>query len=227
MTRTFCKLAVLMALPLVTFAARAGELIDALVATVNGHIILRSQWEGAVRYEAFLNMRPLAQVTAEDCKSALDRLIDQELLREQLSSAPAQVAREDVAARIAQVRKHYPGAETEGGWRRALASYEITEAGLETYLEMQMSLMRQVDTRFRASVDVDRRSIESYYNQELLPQLRQAGTNDVPLAEVTSKIKEVLTQRKMNEMLAAWLQNLRAGSDIHSAPLAQPAEQRR
>jgi SurA N-terminal domain len=229
MSSRFSKLVVLLALLLCHFAARAGEVIDAIVATVNGHIILRSDWEDALRYEAFLSRRPLERLTAEDPKSALDRLIDQELLREQLSiSASAHIPRQDLAQRIAEIRRRYPGAETEAGWRSLLARYALTEQGLEGYLEMQMNLMREVDTRFRPNVNVDSRSIESYYNQEFLPQLRRAGTSDVPLAEVRSRIKEVLTERKMNEMLMAWLQNLRAGSEIHSdTPFPQPPEQRR
>jgi hypothetical protein len=229
MSSRFSKLVVLVALLLSNFAARAGEVIDAIVATVNGHIILRSDWEDAIRYEAFLSLRPLDRVTAEDRKSALDRLIDQELLREQLShSAAAHIPRPDLAQRVAEVRDRYRDAATEDGWRSVLARYALTETGLEGYLEMQMDLMRQVDTRFRPNVNVDSRSIESYYNQELLPQLRQAGTSDVPLAEVTSTIKEVLTERRMNEMLMAWLQTLRAGSEIHSdTRFPQPLEQRR
>ncbi len=67
-----------------TLPAGAGEVIDRVVATVNGHIILLSDWEDSLRYEAFSAGRPLDGVTAEDRKSALDHLIDQELLREQL-----------------------------------------------------------------------------------------------------------------------------------------------
>jgi SurA-like protein len=210
------KFVVLMSLLLFSCAARAGEVIDAIVATVNGHIILLSDWDDAVRLEAFLNAHPLEQLKAEDRKSALDHLIDQELLREQLPHSATYITQEELAERIAQIRRLYPAAKTDLAWRAVLSQYGITQTSLEGYLEMQINLMRQVDTRFRPSVDIDSRSIESYYNQELLPQLRQAGTGDVPMAEAIARIKELLTQRKMSEMLTAWLQNLRAGSDIHS-----------
>ena len=45
--------------------------------------------------------------------------------------------------------------------------------------------MRLVDARLRPTVSIDATSIESYYNQELLPQLRQAGAKEVSLADVT------------------------------------------
>jgi hypothetical protein len=76
--------------------------------------------------------------------------------------------------------------------------------------------MGLVDARLRPNIEIDSKSVESYYNQELLPQLRQSGAQDVPLAEVTPKIKDLLTQQKMNQLLTAWLQNLRSGSEIHT-----------
>src|SRR5271170_5625560 len=68
-------------------SARAGDVLDRIVATVNNHIILQSEWQDAVRYEAFVDGRPLDQVQAADRKAALDHLIDQQLLREQMRSS--------------------------------------------------------------------------------------------------------------------------------------------
>ena len=42
-----------------TCRAGAAEVIDRIVATVNGHIILLSDWEDSLRYEAFSGGRPL------------------------------------------------------------------------------------------------------------------------------------------------------------------------
>jgi len=61
----------------------AGDLIDRIVVTVNGHVILQSDWEDAVRFEALVEGRPLDQITDQDRVRALDQLIDQELVREQ------------------------------------------------------------------------------------------------------------------------------------------------
>ena len=63
---------------------------------------------------------------------------------------------------------------------------------------------------------MDSKSIESYYSEELLPQLRQSGGQNVPLVNVTAKIKELLTQKKISQLLTAWLQDLRAGSAIRA-----------
>ena len=200
------------------FPARAGEIIDRIVATVNRSVILQSDWDDAVRYEAFIGGRPLDHITNEDRKAALDRLIDQELLREQVHLANPAVAAEleEVAKRIEEIRKQYPGAETEAGWLDKLGQYGLSEAGLKDRVAAQIELMGLVEARLRASVTIDSNSIQRYYNQELLPQLHQLHAQDVPLAEASPQIKELLTEQKVSELLTTWLQSLRAGSEIHT-----------
>jgi peptidyl-prolyl cis-trans isomerase SurA len=198
--------------------ARAGDLLDRIVAAVNGHVILQSDWEDAVRYEAFVAARPADQSSPEERKAALDRLIDQELLREQIRSADFPAATdEEVAARVREIRERYMVApDNPVAWQAVLTRYHLTENELNQRVALELNLMRLVDARLRPTVSIDAPSIESYYNQELLPQLRQAGAKEVSLADVTPKIRELLTQQKVNELLVSWLQNLRAGSEIRT-----------
>jgi parvulin-like peptidyl-prolyl isomerase len=226
MTRRFPVLTILF---LATSLAFAGEIVDRIVATVNGHVILQSDWEDALCYEAFVAGRPLDQVTADDRKNALDRLIDQELLREQMQSSQFHHAsQEEVTARIADVRNRYPEAGTNSAWQALLVRYGLTESELKSRVALELDLLRLVDARLRPSVQIDSKSIESYYNQQLLPQLRQKGATEVPLSEVTPRIRELLTQQKMNQLLTAWLQNLRASSEIRTqAPWPSSAPQAR
>jgi SurA-like protein len=208
-----------------TLPASAGDVLDRIVATVNNRIILQSEWQDAIRYEAFVAGRSLDQVQAEDRKAALDRLIDQELLREQMrSSGFPHADRQEAEQRIQEIRKQHAGAESDAGWQAALARYGLREDELKKRVALQIDLMGLVDARLRPNVVIDSKSIESYYNQELLPQLRQSGAQQVPLAEVTPKIKELLTQQKMNQMLMAWLQDLRTGSRIRTETGLQESE---
>jgi hypothetical protein len=214
----------LAALLALTRVAGVAAVIDRIVATVNGHIILLSDWEDSLRYEAFSNGRPLDRITAENRKSALDRLIDQELLREQMRTSDIQHASpEEVAQRVAEIRKQYADAETELGWRAVLDRYRLSDESLKNRVATELDLMRLVDARLRPSVTVDSKSIESYYRQELLPQLRQSGGQNVPLPDVTAKIKELLTQKKISQLLTAWLRDLRAGSEIRAEALTPEA----
>jgi len=44
--------------------------------------------------------------------------------------------------------------------------------------------------------------------------LKQAGASQVPLADVSVKIRELLTQQKVSELLVSWLQTLRSESKV-------------
>jgi peptidyl-prolyl cis-trans isomerase SurA len=215
-----CTLAFLALVPV----AGSAEVIDRIVATVNGHIILQSDWEDALRFEAFSSGRPLDRLTPPEHKAVLDRLIDQELLREQMRAPDSPHASvEEVDKRVSEIRKQYPKAESDTGWHALLESYGLTEESVKNRVAGELDLMGLVDSRLRPAVSIDSKSIESYYQQELLPQLRQSGGQNVPLAEVTSKIRELLTQKKITQLLTAWLHDLRAGSEIRAEALtAQP-----
>jgi len=210
--------AVTMIVALLPLPAAAGEILDRIVARVNGHVILQSDWDDAVRYEAFMNVRPVEAITPAQRKAVLDRLIDQELLREQIPSSDAEYApsKEEVAKRIEEIRKQYPGADDDAAWRATLTLYDLGEEELKRHVVLQLSLLKMVDDRFRPTIQIDPKSIESYYQQSLLPQLKGSGAKEVPLAQVTPKIKELLTQQKVDQLLTSWLQNLRASSEIQT-----------
>lgn len=204
-------------------SARAGDIIDRIVATVNNRAILQSDWEEAVCYEALLGGRPLDKIGPEDRRAALNRLIDQELLREQVHSSDlATVSRDQLDQRVKEIRKLYPAADTEQAWQTILRRYWLSEDKLASRLAGDMDLMRLVESRLRPSVQIDPQSVEIYYRDVLVPQVRASGARQAPLAEVTSKIKDVLSQQKINDLLSSWLQNLRAGSSIRSPEVTIP-----
>jgi len=76
--------------------------------------------------------------------------------------------------------------------------------------------MRLVEDRLRPSIQVDQQAVESYYHEQLLPELKKAGGTAKPLTEVYGRIKMLLAERKMNEMLSGWLASLRSGSHIRT-----------
>jgi peptidyl-prolyl cis-trans isomerase SurA len=195
--------------------ARAGDVIDRIVATVNGRIILESDWDDALCYEALLNGRSLSQFTSDDRRAVLDRLIDQELLREQMKAADFQHASAaDAAGQVAAARAQYPQAASAAGWQSLLRQYHLTEQELAAHLQQQMDLTRLVDAHLRPAVQIDSKTVESYYRDKFVPQLRQSGAKEVPLSDVFSKIREVLTQEKVSELLVSWLRTLRSEGEV-------------
>jgi len=83
--------------------------------------------------------------------------------------------------------------------------------------------MNFVDVRLRPNVHVQPEEIEAYYKSQLLPDLQKNGGKVVALDEVEPRIRELLVQQGMDEMLDVWLHNLRQQAEIHSA-IPIPAE---
>ena len=198
--------------------AATGEVIERVVATVNGQPILQSDWDEEFRYEAFMNRKPLESLTVEDRKQALDRVIDQELLRQQIKGSEFEEASaQEPRDRIAELRKQFPEVKDDAGWKTKLEQYGMTEQDLSRHIALQLQLTRLITARLRPNVHIDSSSIETYYREKLLPQLRQSGVKNVPLVEVSPKIEELLAQQRVNELLAGWLHDLRAQSEIRTA----------
>ena len=150
-------------------------------------------------------------------KAALDRLIDRELLREQVR--PSEAAPGDqVAARVAEVRKLHPAAATAEGWRTVLERQGLTEGALEKRLGEEIQLMRLVEARLRPSIQIDQHAVETYYHDELLPQLKRNGGREVALPEVFGHIKDLLAEQRLNQLLSGWLASLRSASHIQTSP---------
>ena len=195
--------------------AGAGQIVDRMVANVNGHVLLQSDWEEEVAFEAFVDGRPPESFSAEDRKAALDRLIDQELLREQVRPSEAAPPGE-ISQRVSEVRKLHPEAATDDGWHAALLHCGLTQAELEKRLGETIQLMRLVEARLRPSIQIDQKAVESYYHEELLPELKKAGNREVALPEVFGHIRDLLAEQRLNQLLHGWLASLRSASRIQS-----------
>lgn len=194
----------------------SAEIVDRVVANVNGHAVLQSDWEQEIAFEGFSDARDPDSFSRTERSAALDRLIDQELLREQLRPAQA-VPVEQVVTRVAAIRKLHSNCETEVGWQTALQRYGLSQASLEKRIGDQILLMKLVDDRLRPSVQIDQEAVEAYYHDQLVPEMQKSGTIATPLTEVSGKIRYLLAEKKMNELLSGWLASLRSTSQIMSS----------
>jgi hypothetical protein len=203
-------------LGLLLFAATflgASEVLDGIAVAVNGHVILRSDWQDEVRYEFFVAAKPLQGITLEDRKGALDRLIDQELLREQTGTSEVRPASpEEIEKQYEIVKADYGRDHGALTWSAVLVSYHLTEADIKNHIALELSQLRLVDAHFRPSIQVDAAAIADYYRDHMAPH--PAGGQRISLKEATPKIRELLTQEKMNQLLGPWLESLRSQAQI-------------
>ena len=170
---------------LAPMAAFAGEVIDGVIATVNRKPVLQSEWDDAVRFEAFMQQKPLTSVTEADRASALQRLIDRRLLEIQMTDpnylAPSH---EEVRANLAKLRAQIPAADNEQGWQKLIAAYGFSQREIEANVRREMQMMNFIEVRLRPNVHVQPEEVEAYYRAQVLPDMEKAGVKVVTLQEV-------------------------------------------
>ena len=145
---------------LLLLAPVRAEVVDRMVAVVNKQIILESELDQVAHVEFLLQGRPLDQLTGSEMGKVLERLIDQDLLQQQIAQAAMPDPRpEEMAARFRDVRSQIPGAEADEKWRAMLVAYGVTEHDVATQLLAQVKILQFIDLRFRGLVSVDKTAI--------------------------------------------------------------------
>ena len=211
---------------LFTAPLRAGEVLDRLAATVNGHAILESDVDDEVRYEGLMNAAEKKQPPA-DRKAILDRLVDRELLNEQASSVEYEnTTSDEIDKQLSQVKSDYKNA-LKMSWSDALAKYGFTEGEVRDRIAKELNQLKLIDARLRPSVQIDQAAVEVYYNGEFLPELRRSNAAPVSLQEAAPKIRELLVQQSINAGLSVWLETLHSQAQIRFfPPYSSAADQR-
>lgn len=192
-------------------AVAVAKTLDRIVVVVDKGVILASHWDQAVRYEALVEGKDLSAVTAEDREKTLDRLIDQELLQQQLAgSAYQRASAEEVIAKARDLRRQVAPNADDARWQTLLRRYGLDEEDVRERVAIQLDVLRFVEARFRPSIRIDPRTIEAYYKNTFLPQVRAAGGQPPPLKDARAAIEEILVQQRVDDLLGAYLKNLRA-----------------
>jgi len=187
-----------------THPLRAEE-IDRLLAVVNGKVICEGDLLLARNLNAILSLGKSSALPSK--KEEIDRLIDLELMRQELetfSMAPKDQSK--TQTRIQELKNAY--AEI-GGLPRLLHGLGLQESELLDYLHLQDSILGFIDFRFRPFASVSEQEVQEYYKEKLVPPLRQAGAVVPPLAEVSGKIEEILKEEKVNASMNQWIQDIR------------------
>ncbi len=192
-----------------------GTLVDRIVAVVDDDPVLWSEVLRVIR----LGLLPLA--AGADGRPlerrALDALIEQRLRQHEVARFDTEgVSAAEVERQIAAI------AERNGGdpaLDQLLAELSLGREGLRQLVAEQLRVLAFVEERLGARVFVDLDDIRSYYEGELLPRLRSEAPPGEepplpPLVDVQESIRLVLYQRRLNQELALWTQQLRRAADV-------------
>ncbi len=185
--------------------------IDRLLAAVNGKVITTLDLKLTRTLNAVLDLGQAAQVPSE--KEELERLIDQELIRQEMEVYSVSQAEVDevVQARLGDLRRSY--AEI-GGLPALLGQLGLEPDELEARVRTIVLSEKFVALRFGPFVSVTPEEVEAYYRLRLLPDLKARGAPVPPLTEVAFMIESLLRENKKTEAWLQWMDNIKKTSRI-------------
>ena len=176
--------------------AQAAIVIDRIAVIVGKHAVKLSDIDRDLRVTAFLNRQPLVENAAARRKAA-DRLIDQQIIRDELATGGySRPADADADAMLRQVRG-----------KQALAQYGLTEDELRAYFLWQLTVLRFIEQRFQPGVLVTDDEVRAYYDRH--PEVRKAS-----FAIAAPEIRKTLEGEQVNAQFEAWLDEARKGQRV-------------
>ena len=192
----------LAAMPLQTRASRAQEVIDRIVARVDNDVILLSDIRQLAKYQVFVDGK------AESDELILERLIDQWIVRTEAAAARfPQPSDQEVQRSLARLQRSFSNAES---FEERKKQSGLSEEEILRQLKSQLYLSNYLDSRFRASIQIDDNAIAEFYKNRVVPRAESRGQTPPTLEAAHDFIQEALVQRAINEQADKWLKESRS-----------------
>ncbi len=186
------------------------DVVDRVLATVNGEVVTESdvRWELALDPE----VDPL-DLSLENRRSMLERVIDQRILIQEASKVPQNPPTDEQVQQYIRSTfiERFASAEA---FRARIRKVGLDMATVRDIVSRRLTLLKYVDFRFRSFVIVQPDEIERYYNEVALPRMKNRGGNVRSLEEMRSQIETTLAGEKINADLDRFLDEARARAQI-------------
>jgi hypothetical protein len=201
---------VLISFLLLSFVALA-VIIDRISIVVESRIVKESDIQRDIRVTSFLN-NEIPDLTLPSEKKAANRLIDQLFIRREIEVGDYPTATlQEADQQLEKLKKER--FRTEAAFEQALRKYGLTPLDLRTEFQWQLTVLRFIDVRFKPAVLVTDDEIGKYYRDHAAA-LRREYPSKSSLDDLRAKIREILTNEKVNQQFFAWLDEQRKTTKI-------------
>lgn len=190
-------------------------ILDRIAVVIGNRIIKTSDIDRDIRLTAFLNGQK-AVFDSQSKKQSAERLIDQDLIRQEIANGNYQRPSEEEAAMLETqfVHDHYGGSDAE--FARALERYGVTREELSSRLLWQLTVLRFINQRFRAGVFISDDQVAQYVQQHQAELRKQ---NPGASADVLqSKARDLLENDQVDKNFESWLAYARKNARIEYKP---------
>lgn len=194
----------------------SGVIADQVIGVVNGDLVLESDVNEERRFEAF---EPFTTPGAFSRERAISRLIDRTLVLQQAKLQPDQVVTTAQAeVQLQAVRKDLPACknvcETDAGWQKFVTDHGFTMPELIERWQQRMEILKFIELRFRAGIDITPAEIKAYYEKNMLPEYAKVKATPPKLEVISDRIQEVLLEQRVSSLLSDWLTSLKAEGNV-------------
>jgi hypothetical protein len=195
---------------------RGAQTLDRVVASIGHVAITVSDVEQEYRFERFLDAQwPAPPPNSATLAKARERLTYQMLLTREENPVPGEKAESEKSAaeRLPALRKGYARPED---FQRALKDLGMTETEVVAHIAQQELMLRLIDERLRPAASPSDDAIADYYRSTFVPEFQKKnGSAAAPsLAEVEGQIREILVQKRINELLDQWIEDLKPTTNV-------------
>jgi hypothetical protein len=199
--------------------ADAQQIVDKTVATISdgvssSELITYSDllWQLALNPNA-----PLSPPNSEDLNKILQLLIDQRLFALEAKRLPRNApTEEEVNAEIKRVLALFPSTAEFERRLRSVGFESVADDNFRRIMEQRVAIEKYLDFRFRSFVIITPPDEEKYYREIFTPDFRRRnpGLLVPALAEVRSRINQILTERKVEEEIERFLEDAKRRVEI-------------
>lgn len=195
-----------------TPAAGGGEVVDRMVAVVNGSELITYSdllWQLALQPGV-----PIDSPRREDLSRVLELLIDQRLVLQEAGKLPHVHATEkEIEDAGNDLARKFPSREE---FQRRLERTGMTAAQLREIIHDRIDMEKYLDFRFRSFTVVTPQEVEAYYKDVYVPRRRRQtpGTIVPELKVVYNEIQSELVERKIESDTDDFLEEARAAAQI-------------
>jgi len=188
------------------------RVVDRIVARIEDDVILQSQVRELGAFQE------LVEGHAESDDKLLEELIEQWVVEtEATASHFPQPAKAEVDRELGRIQQTFASPEK---YAARLNELGLSAVQAREMLARQIYVERYVDYKFRPSVRIEPADIDTYYKNELLPELAKNNQPVPDRAAVEEKIRELLIQRGISDQTTKWLDDTKSRLKIEIAPSA-------
>lgn len=192
----------------VAAADSTAVVLDRIAVIVGKRVIKSSDIDVDLRLTAFLN-RESVRTDADNKRRSAERLIDQEIIRQEIISGGFRRPAEDQAAGLEGqlVRDRFGGSEAR--LRVELMRYGLSENDLREQLLWQLTVLSFIEQRFQAGAVVTDEDVRSYYDQHLA-DLRRQNPQASSYEALEPQIRKLLEGERVDQSFNQWLSQARS-----------------